>query len=79
MEILIILFVAVSANPGSEGHKFVVAFMKNARPRNDLDNEPETYFIVTTTDPGVVNFTVTTKFTGMTVTKRYQVTWDQPT
>ena len=72
-------FVAVSTNPGSEGRKFVVAFMKNALPRDDLANETEAYFIVTTTDPGVVNFTVTTKFTGMTVTTRHRVTWDQPT
>ena len=73
------LFVAVSTNPGSEGRKFVVAFMKNALPRDDLADEPEAYFIVTTTDPGVVNFTVTTTFTGMTVTTHHQVTWDQPT
>ena len=77
--IILCYFVAVSTNPGSEGRKFVVAFMKNALPRDDLAEEPEAYFIVTTNDPGVVNFTVTTKFTGTTVTKRYQVTWDQPT
>ena len=69
----------VSTNPSSEGRKFVVAFMKNALPRDALAEEPDAYFIVTTTDPGVVNFTVTTKFTGTTVTKCYQVTWDQPT
>ena len=53
--------------------------MKNAHPRDDLDDEPEAYFIVTTSDPGVVNFTVTKKFTGMTVTTHHQVTRDQPT
>ena len=53
--------------------------MKNALPRDDLANEPEVYFIVTTTDPGVVNFTVTTKFTGITVTTHHQVMRDQPT
>ena len=72
-------FFAVSTNPSCEGRRFVVVFMKNALPRDDLAKEPEAYFIVTTTDTGVVNFTVTTKFTGMTVTKHYQVTWDQPT
>ena len=53
--------------------------MKNVLPRGDIADEPEAYFIVTTTDPGVVNFTVTTKFTGVTVTTHHQVTMDQPT
>ena len=53
--------------------------MKNALPRDVLADEPEAYFIVTTTNPRVVNFTVTTKFTGMTVTTHHQVMRDQPT
>ena len=53
--------------------------MKNTLPRDDLADEPEAYFIVTTTDPGMVNFTVTTKYTGMTVTTHHQVTRNQPT
>ena len=53
--------------------------MKNALPRDDLAKKLDAYFIVTTTNTGVVNFTVTTKFTGVTVTKHHQVTWDQPT
>ena len=68
----------VLTNPGSEGRKFVVAFMKNSLPIA-LAKKPGAYFIVTTTDPGVVNFTVTTKFTGTTVTTHHQVTRDQPT
>ena len=65
----------VSTNPSSEGCKFVVAFMKNVRDR--LDPEPDAYFIVTTTDPGVVNFNVTTRFAGLNVTT-HQVTRDRP-
>ena len=70
-------FVAVSTNPSSEGRKFAVAFMKNRYPRDLSHTERNAYFIVATNDPGVVNFTVTSRFSGLNVTT-HQVRKDQP-
>ena len=51
--------------------------MNNKLRRDVLDLEPDAYFIVTTTDPGVVNFNVTSRFAGLNITT-HQVTRDQP-
>ena len=64
--------------PKSDGNKFLIAYMRNALPRNPGD-DPEAYFVVSTTDNGTVAFQVNTMFGGVENTTTLTVTRDQPT
>ena len=65
-------------NPSSHGNKFLIAYMRNAIPRNPGDS-PEAYFVVSTKDNGTVAFEMNTRFGGVENTTIFTVTRDQPT
>ena len=52
--------------PSSRGTKFLVAFMQNIVPTDLTIPVPDAYFIVTTSEAGVVEFNVTNVFGGIT-------------
>ena len=62
--------------PSSRGTKFLVAFMQNIIPTALTIPVPDTYFIVTTSEAGVVDFNVTNVFGGVTT---YEVNSTHPT
>ena len=61
--------------PSSRGTKFLVAFMQNI-PRDPTLPVPDAYFIVTTSEAGIVEFDVTNVFGGITT---YEVNSTHPT
>ena len=63
--------------PSSKGTRFVIAFMPStASNRLPDDTVPNAYIVVITDEMGIVEFNVTTSFSG---TMNYNVTCDQPT
>ena len=63
-------------NPSSSGSDFVVGFMQNIIPRDPTATVPDAYLLVSTEESEVVNFQVSSTFSG---TSSYQVSSSAPT